>query len=484
MIEYFISGRFIESVTVVLFGLAILYAIRTADRKYIHKKSKNASWTHSAKLFLDFLSVFIVIIVVLFVLSINGVNVRKYFASLGIAGIAIGFAAQDLLKDLVMGVTIVIENYFKPGDVVIYKGRYGKITSFNLKTTKMKMLDDESIMNVPNRNIDEISLSADWFDLDIPIGYDVDLPFSRFIVQECCRRIERLRYVYSVDYQNTQDFEDSWILYRIRVHCMVEKRFPLRRAANAVVQDVFYEHKLGFPYPVKVIQNVDPDQPAFGADFINNKSKEEINKYNKVYELGSGAAKSKRITIDKKEASIKNALDEAERYTSAENLDKKMRMRIRLLSEEILTLTRSITNIDKGEFYIERNNGDYEIRVEANAKLGADAKEIFKGISSDGSFSGTGSSIINAINSMFHMKNNHSEKKESNDDNTMENSISSSDGDYRWSLNIFNEKQEEAGKVISSDATKMSVLNSLAEDVRVSVKGDNLSIVVLVKGHR
>lgn len=486
MLDYIKSARFLESFIVILIGIIALYAIRAFDKKYLHKKSKNQNWNNSAKSVLDFLSVITIIIVVLLVLSVNGINVGKYFASLGIAGVAIAFAAQDLLKDFAIGISVTVENFFKPGDVVIYNNRYGKVISFNLKTTKLKMLDDESLMSVPNRNITEIAVASDWFDVDIPIGYDVDLIYSRHICKECCNRIERLKYVYSADYINTQEFADSWIVYRVRVHCMIEKRFALRRAANAVIQDVFYENNLGFPYSVKILYNMDPDKEVVGADFVKGKTSKELNEFKKVYELGSGAVISKHIKIDKTESSIKKALDEAERYAASENLDKKMRMRMRLLSEEILTLTKSITKINNGEFHIERDDGNYQICIDAEANINHETKEKLVEISSNGTnaaFSGATGSILNAIDSMLHMKSDANKNDANRDASVMERSISSSDGDYRWSLNIFNEKSnEEPENVISSEATKMSVLNNLAEDVKISVKGNNLSIVVLVRG--
>lgn len=485
MLDYLRSARFYESVVVVLIGLIILAALKAADKKYLLKKSKNDGWYLGAKRVFDFLSIITVVVSALFILAINGVNVGKYFASLGIAGIAIGFAAQDLLKDLVMGASIIVESYFKPGDVVIYNNRYGKVLSFTLKTTKLFMLDDESLMSVPNRNITDIAVASDWFDVDIPIGYDVNLYFARYICKECCKRIERLKHVYSADYINTQEFASSWIVYRVRVHCLVEKRYALKRAANAVIQDVFNENNLGFPYDVKIIQNADPNAPVIGADFIAGKSKEQLNEYKKVYELGSGAVSSKRVRIEKNDKSIKHALDEAERYAASENLDKKQRMRIRLLSEEILTLTKSIAEINSGEFYVERSHSGYQICISADADMDFVKKEKLLEISSDGNneaFTGAGGSILNAIDSIFLMKNKKMwDDTHKNRKNAMSKSISSSDGDYKWSLNTYNEaKEHEKNSAYDSETVKMSVLNHLADDVKISVKGNHIEIDVLV----
>ena len=85
---------------------------------------------------------------------------------------------------------------------------------------------------------------------------------------------------------------------------------------------------------------------------------------------------------------------------------------------------------------------------------------------------------------------NSKEKKnsETDEESVMEKSISKSDGDYRWSLNIFNQKklEEEQERVDASitveEKAGMSVLNNLADDVHISVKGNHISITILVSG--
>ena len=63
----------------------------------------------------------------------------------------------------------------------------------------------------------------------------------------------------------------------------------------------------------------------------------------------------------------------------------------------------------------------------------------------------------------------------------MSKSISSSDGDFNWSLNTYNEaKEHEKNSAYDSETVKMSVLNHLADDVKISVKGNHIEIDVLV----
>lgn len=498
VIEYLQSITLVETVIVTILGFGILGIIRFIDRKYISKKSKGqTSWYSSARVLIDFLYFVIIVITVLSVLSINGINVGKYFASLGIAGIAVGFAAQDVLKDVTMGISMMVESFYKIGDVVIFNGRYGKVVSFNLKTTKLKMLDDESLLCIPNREITQIATASDWFDVDVPIGYDVDLYFARDIVKDCARRIERLKYVYSADFINTQDFADSWVVYRIRVHCLVEKRYPLRRAANAVIQNVFYERKLPFPYNVLDIENVNPEREKYGKEFANHISKHDLIEYKTVAELGKGAEKSKVIKINGTEKSYMDAINESERYASSENLSKKMRLRVRLLSEEIINLSKQLSDIESGEFFIERAGGDYQICFDAKANIDKVSKEKLLGVASDGkkTYTGFGGTILRAVDSMVSMYNTKKQGDDLSEEKIKDNideSISQSDGDLRWSFNIYKEKENDTATKNTDSTTNdvrvdweevnRSVFSKLAEDVHVSVKYNQISIVVLVKG--
>lgn len=492
IVNYLKSGAFYETVIVILFGIIFIIASNAMDRRFLKSKNGNTKWYKSAKTVIDLINTIIIIILILTVLSINGVNVRKYVTSLGVLGIIASFALQDILKDVIMGLSIMFEGYYKVGDVIEIDGKVGKVVSFNIKTTRVFMLDTETTMSICNRNINQVGVCSDWVDITIPIGYDVDLHLSRNICRECCKKIERLRHVYSCDFLNTQELAESWVEYKLRIHCLPDKKPAVRRNAQAVVQDVFYDHGQEFPLSIKVIYNVEPNEKKelYHATVVEDENTVVYRSPHRRhdYELGRGAAKSKVCSFDGSDEAVMAAINEAERYATSENLDNGMKLRLRLLSEELLSLAKGLPNIKDSTFYIERDGVDYDICFEADAKINKRTREQLMEVSSTNTneaYTGIGGMVSQAIDSMILMGERDRKGLNNVSMNTMEESIGKADNDYRWSYNIYKEKElisnTENGLSSGEDNVIKSVLTNLSDDIRLSVRTNHVSIRVLVK---
>lgn len=492
--QYFFSTEFYETLIAIVITVIVVGFVRTFENRHKLNNIKNKSWYRSAKMVRDIFVTIFVIIMILIVLSINGINVGKYFASLGILGIILSFALQDLLKDLIMGVTIIFEGYFKTGDVIEYDGMVGKVKSINLKTTKIFLLDTEATLSICNRYLDKVAVASDWVDINVPIGYDIDLYYSRAIVRECAKRIERLRYVYSCDFLNTSELEESWVNYRLRIHCLPEKKPPVKRAALAVVQDVFYEHNAEFPLSIKVLyqQEVSNNPKTIEHIVDSNGASDSIIDVikKKDYEYGHGAAESKVIKISKDNSSYEKVVNEAERYAASENLSKKMRLRIRLLSEELMSMIQKIPQIDQGSFHIERDGADYDICFESSSKIDAKYAKNLISVSTSGgndAYSGFSGLVAKAIDSMVMM----SRDGKNDEKNFANKSIVSGNDEYRWSYNIYKETENEddekhddsvKAEIVDWTEIERSVLTKMSDDIKIFVRSNQINIRVLVKG--
>ncbi len=124
------------------------------------------------------LQFFIVIIAALMVLGQLGLDIGPAVAGLGIAGIAIGFGAQFLVRDYLNGSLILIENQFARGDVVRVAGVEGTVEDFTLRRTTLRDLDGV-VHTVPNGEIHVASnLTRVWArinqDVTVAHGTDID----------------------------------------------------------------------------------------------------------------------------------------------------------------------------------------------------------------------------------------------------------------------------------------------------------------------
>jgi small conductance mechanosensitive channel len=115
----------------------------------------------------------IVFVGALEVLSLLGLNLGPLLASAGIAGLAIGFGAQALVKDVINGFFILLEDQFNVGDMVRIAGVKGWVEDMSLRRTSLRD-DDGAIHIVPNSQITIVSnLTRDWsqFPLRVTVAY-------------------------------------------------------------------------------------------------------------------------------------------------------------------------------------------------------------------------------------------------------------------------------------------------------------------------
>lgn len=184
----------------------------------------------------------------LIVLEINGINVSSVIAGLGIASAIVGLALQDILKDVIMGVNIITENFYSVGDVVEYKGTEGIVTNFSVRTTKIKSITDGSVTTICNRNISEIRKCSSMVDIDIPLSYNEDVRRVHEIMRRISSKISEVDGIDGSVYKGTERFDESGVIYKMRFFCLPENKPDMRRAAIKIIQDELDKEEIRIPY--------------------------------------------------------------------------------------------------------------------------------------------------------------------------------------------------------------------------------------------
>lgn len=121
--------------------------------------------------------VFIIICALFAILAEIGVNISAALAGLGILGIAVGFGAQALIRDLIGGTLILMENQYRVGDWVQIAGIGGLVEEINLRRTVVRDFDG-TVHSVPNGEIRVASnYTKEWarVNMNISVGYGEDL---------------------------------------------------------------------------------------------------------------------------------------------------------------------------------------------------------------------------------------------------------------------------------------------------------------------
>src|SRR5690625_5855916 len=109
-----------------------------------------------SKLLTNILMYLIAFIVIVMILDILGVPISTLLAGAGVAGLAIGFGAQSLVKDVISGFFIIFEDQFSVGDYILINNLEGTVEEIGLRTTKVQSWTGEQHI-IPNGDISMVT---------------------------------------------------------------------------------------------------------------------------------------------------------------------------------------------------------------------------------------------------------------------------------------------------------------------------------------
>ena len=115
------------------------------------------------------------------ILSLLGINLGPLLASAGIAGLAIGFGAQTLVKDVINGFFILLENQYDIGDYIRVAGVKGTVEAMNMRSTVLRD-EDGTVHIIPNSEIKIVSnATRDWSQLTLRVTVAYSEPSERIV---------------------------------------------------------------------------------------------------------------------------------------------------------------------------------------------------------------------------------------------------------------------------------------------------------------
>ena len=209
------------------FSGLIFERIINAGKTELEKKKR----TTIVKLFQSISKYLVFILIILFALELYGINTKSLIAGLGILGAVLGLALQDTIKDLINGITIILDNFFVVGDIVEYEGFMGEVIELGLKTTKIKALSGQ-VKIISNRNITEIinlSQKLACFDVMIPTGYQDKIAKVEEVLTSAASDIKKMRNVTDCQFLGIDKLDDSSVNYALRVWCKKGTQWDMKR---------------------------------------------------------------------------------------------------------------------------------------------------------------------------------------------------------------------------------------------------------------
>lgn len=238
------------------------------DRFYMmHEKSKFQFPEKKVKT-LSSLSKNIIRYVIYFVaaasiLKIFNIEMSSIIAVAGIGSLAIGFGAQNLVKDIITGFFIIFEDQFGVGDYITINNFSGTVEEIGLRISKIRDFSGD-LHIIPNGEIKTVTNHTRGGMralVNVGIPYEEDVDKITDVLKQICEDIKKSRndVIDGPTILGITDFQDSQVLITIVAKTEPMKQWEVERDIRYRIKKVFDREKITFPYPHTdiTIKNID-----------------------------------------------------------------------------------------------------------------------------------------------------------------------------------------------------------------------------------
>lgn len=212
----------------------------------------------------------IVVMAVLMMLASVGIQIGPLIAGAGVVGVAVGFGAQTIVKDVISGVFFLLDDAFRVGEYIT-SGRYvGTVESFSLRSVKLRH-HRGPLFTIPFGELGAVqNQSRDWVTdkFNITVGYDTDIDFARKLIKrvglELAEDPEFKHWVIEpIKMQGIQEFGEYGIVLRVKVTTRPGGAFGMKGKFFVRLRQVFKEQGIELPFPTVHVQGL---QNPHGAE--------------------------------------------------------------------------------------------------------------------------------------------------------------------------------------------------------------------------
>lgn len=243
---------------VAVFAVTLMLAI-VVRRVMIRTLDRGDSDRHTGRLVGRLVGVVIVIGGTVYALELAGLRVGPMLGALGIGGIALAFAAQDILSNFVAGVLLQVRRPFRVGDEIGSGDHEGRVEDVNLRTVRIKTYDgvtvylpNAEVLQSPIVNYTKTPLNRT--SLTVGVAYDSDLEQVRSIILSACAGADGVEAVPPPEAW-VEEFGDSSINLVVRYwHASdIASRWRIRNVVAISVKRAFDDAGVTIPFPQRTL---------------------------------------------------------------------------------------------------------------------------------------------------------------------------------------------------------------------------------------
>jgi small conductance mechanosensitive channel len=224
-------------------------------------------------------SVTIVVVTIMLALSEVGVSIAPLLATAGVAGIAIGFGAQSIVKDYFTGIVMLVENQIRQGDIVEVAGKAGFVEEVTLRYVRLRDYQG-SVHFVPNgviTTVTNLSRNFAFAVIDIGVSYRADLDQVFDIMREVAAALRHDpdfgdKILDDIEIAGVEQWADSAVMIKARIKVVALWHGPIRREFLRHLKIAFDANNIEIPFPQRVIYSKEEKKETAKEEPSNGES--------------------------------------------------------------------------------------------------------------------------------------------------------------------------------------------------------------------
>ena len=247
------------AILVALLFVVIAKVIRNLAGKVLGRISHNHAVNNLLVTMIYVVVLTIGVFIALTIVRLDGA-VTSLLAGVGIVGLALGFAFQDIAANFISGVLIAVGQPFKVGDIIKSGDNFGTVSNINLRTTTVRTFQGIEVL-IPNKNlfqevVENYTNTKDRrVDLSVGVSYGDDLEKVRELTLEAIKKLDSIDKPRDVTFFYTE-FGDSSINFSVRFWARSARQPDYLQAqsdAIMAIKRVFDDNDITIPFPIRTL---------------------------------------------------------------------------------------------------------------------------------------------------------------------------------------------------------------------------------------
>lgn len=208
--------------------------------------------------------------VVAVVMSLDqvGLDITPILASAGIVGLAVGFGAQNLVRDVINGFFMILENQVRVGDVAVVNGTGGLVEAISFRTITLRDLTG-TVHIFPNGTITTLSnMTKEWsyYLMDIGVAYKEDTDRVSDVIKEVGKELQEdavfgPNILEPIEVLGVDQFGDSAVVIKARLKTLPIKQWVVGREYRRRLKKSFDEKGIEIPFPHRTLYMGEASRP-------------------------------------------------------------------------------------------------------------------------------------------------------------------------------------------------------------------------------